>query len=102
MSRGRLPTLQDVDVGLLPAIGQDQKRYNSKFNMQEKHKFMNAQSKKILNKKAGLHLQTGSHRKSTSRRSRSRVTIDNNDLDDVFSLKDEEFANMGYVDSMKM
>ena len=58
---------------------------------------MNAKSKSILNKKAGLHRQVTNHS-----RKRRGGSISNNDLDDVFSLKDEEFANMGYVDSMKM
>ena len=86
--------------------------------MQEKNKFMNAQSKRILSRKSGVYddatsmerdNRSGSTRKS-GRRSRRLLPIKssdprkhaNDDLDDIFSLKDEEFANMGYVDSMKM
>lgn len=78
--------------------------------MQEKNKFMNAQSKRILNRKPGLQVvsdvdshRSGFNRKSKSRKRNKHLATDNNDdLNDIFSLKDEEFANMGYVDSMKM
>ena len=65
--------------------------------MQSKNKFMNEMSKKILDKKNNIYNDANS-RKS---RSKSKDMISNYDLDDVFSLKDDEFSRMGYIDSMK-
>ena len=68
---------------------------------------------KILQRKNGSRIPTegsdlfdGISRKSKSRRGRnnanlSGASIDNNDLDDVFDLREEDFASMGYIDSMK-
>lgn len=74
--------------------------------MQEKHKFMNAQSKKILNKSrmagAARDISNNNSQRGRSRGIGRSQELINSDINEVFSLRDEEFANMGYVDSMKM
>jgi len=73
--------------------------------MQEKNKFVNKKSERILQKSMRYNYDTLSRRSRKSRRSsgsREGNLGDNADLDDIIAVRDDEFANMGYVDSMKM
>ena len=63
---------------------------------------MNKKSERILQKSLRHNYDTISRRSGKSRRSsRGGSFGDNGDLGDIIAFRDDEFANMGYVDSMK-